>query len=123
VTRPEDALDSARAAAAEMRARGAYTDDLRGFEIEPAERVTPERLLEWALVEPDESEVYSTRRLGAPITWIKRLLLRALRQYHGQLLAEQARFNLQLTVYVSELESRVRELEALLERGENPPAP
>ena len=125
MTRPEDALAQARAAAAEMRERGAYGDDLRGFEIEPADRVSSERLLEWALIEPDPNQVYSTRRLGAPITWVKRALLRGLRQYHGQLLAEQTRFNLQLAVYVSELESRVRDLEEGLVRrsDEGPPAP
>jgi hypothetical protein len=125
VTRPEDALAQARAAAAAMRERGAYGDDLRGFEIEPADAVTQERLLEWAVIEPDPAQVYSTRRLGAPITWVKRLMLRALRQYHGQLLAEQTRFNLQLSVYLSELDSRVRDLEELAVRqsDEGPPAP
>lgn len=125
MTRPEDALAQARAAAAAMRERGAYGDDLRGFEIEPADAVTQERLLEWAVIEPDPAQVYSTRRLGAPITWVKRLMLRALRQYHGQLLAEQTRFNLQLSVYLSELDSRVRDLEELAVRqsDEGPPAP
>jgi hypothetical protein len=125
VTRPEEALNQARAAAAAMRERGAYGDDFRGFEIEPAEAVTQDLLLEWALIEPDPAKVYSTRRLGAPITWVKRLLLRGLRQYHGQFLAEQTRFNLQLTVYISELESRIRDLEefAVHRDDEGPPAP
>jgi hypothetical protein len=86
--------------------------------------VTAEKLLEWALVDPDPAKVYSTRRLGAPITLVKRALLRALRQYHAQLLAEQTRFNIQLTVYVSRLEDRVRELEDRLaaEGDDRPPA-
>jgi hypothetical protein len=111
MTLPEDALAKARAQAAARRAEGVYSDDLRGFEIEPTDRVTQARLLEWALIEPDPDLVYSTRRLGAPITWLKRGLLRLLRQYHNQALAQQVRFNIQLMTYVSELEERVRRLE------------
>ena len=111
MTLPEDALSKARAQAAARRAEGVYSDDLRGFEIEPTDRVTQARLLEWALIEPDPDLVYSTRRLGAPITWVKRGLLRLLRQYHNQALAQQVRFNIQLMTYVSELEDRLRRLE------------
>ena len=116
MTRPEDALGRARAAAAERRAAGAYADDLRGMTVEPVEIVTLESLLEWAVAEPDPAEVYSTRRLGAPITWVKRGLVRAMRQYLGQMLAQQARFNLQLVTYVSELDDRVSRLEEAVER-------
>lgn len=114
MTRPEDALGLARAAAAERRAAGAYPDEPARFEIEPTDTVTSDRLLDWALIEPDPAGVYSTRRLGAPITALKRALLRALRQYHGQLTAQQTRFNHFVTVYVSELEDRIRRLEERL---------
>jgi len=48
-------------------------------------------------------ELRSTRRFGAPITWASAALNRALRQYHGQVLAQQSRFNIQLAVYVGQL--------------------
>ena len=44
--------------------------------IEP-EKVTTGKLLEWAAIEPDVALMRSTRRGGAPITWLKRLLLPA----------------------------------------------
>ena len=116
MTRPEEAVERARAAAAQQRAAGAYADDLRGMTVEPVEIVTLEGLLEWAVAEPDPAEVYSTRRFGAPITWVKRGLVRGMRQYLGQMLAHQARFNLQLITYVSELDDRVARLEEALER-------
>ena len=118
MTRPEDALTRAREAAAAERARGGYADDLGGFQIEPADSITEERLLEWALIEPDAEDVYSTRRLGAPITAFKRGLLRALRQYHGQLVSQQTRFNHHAAIYVSQLENRITELEERLGRLE-----
>jgi hypothetical protein len=111
VTSPEDALDLARERAAAARARGRYADDYAKFAIDPVDAVTLEHLLEWAVVEPDVSELRSTRRAGAPITWLKRLLYRLLRQYHGQVIAQQSRFNIQLAVYVSQLADRVEELE------------
>src|SRR3712207_8596093 len=33
-----------------------------------------ERLAEWAIIDPRQARVYSTRRPGAPITWGKRAL-------------------------------------------------
>lgn len=127
--RPEDALEAARAAAAERRAAGGYADDLRAFQVEPGDAITTEKLLEWSLIEPDQRDVYSTRRLGAPITGAKRALLKLLRQYHNQLTGQQTRFNHHLTVYASSLEDRITELEArvaeLEERLDDgrPPAP
>ena len=50
-------------------------------------------------------------RSGAPITLLKRLLVRLLRQYLAQIASQQTRFNLQLTAFVAELEDRVAELE------------
>jgi hypothetical protein len=121
VTRPEEALEKARAAAAQARAQGGYLDDLRGLEVEPTDAVTIDRLLEWALIEPDPRLVRSTRALGAPITWMKRLLVRMLRQHLAQIVSQQSRFNIQLTAFVAELEDRVTRLERMAEaaRGED----
>jgi hypothetical protein len=123
MTDPQHAIESARAAAASMRESGAYGDDLSGFRIEPADAVTTDKLLEWALIEPDPANVYSTRRLGAPITWVKRLLLRLLHQYFTELAAQQTRFNIQMTVYAGELTERVEGLEERLARLEGPAGP
>ena len=111
MTQPEDALEKARAAAAQARAEGGYLDDLQGLQVEPTDAVTIDRLLEWALIEPDPRLVRSTRALGAPITWIKRLLVRMLRQHLAQIVSQQSRFNIQLTAFVAELEDRVTQLE------------
>lgn len=109
--KPEEALEAARAEVARRRAAGGYAEPEGALEIEPTERVTRQRLLEWALIEPDPELVYSTRRGGAPITWVKRLLMRGLRQYHGQLLAQQTRFNIHAVAYLTQLEERIAELE------------
>ena len=122
MTTPEQALDQARAAAAEMRARGAYGEGTESTELEPSEALTPGNLFEWALIDPDPRNVRSTRRLGAPITALKRLLLRLLNQYHAELIAEQARFNVNVALHVRRLEQRVAELEEELGRGPKPPA-
>jgi hypothetical protein len=111
VTAPEDALAAARAAAASMRATGAYAD-ARAIEPGPPPAESSElKLYQWAFIEPDLSEVRSTRRLGAPVTLLKRLLLRLLGQYHAQQLAEQTRFNVMLLGYVKRLETRIEQLE------------
>lgn len=109
--RPEEALEAARAAAARARERGAYADDLHGFAIEPTDRVSTETLMEWAVIEPDETLMRSTRRLGAPITWAKRMLLRGLQQHFNELTSQESRFHLHLLVHVAELEDRVKRLE------------
>ncbi len=108
--RPEDAPDAARAAAA---AHGGAGELPPGLRIEPTERVSIEQLMEWAVIEPDPDLMRSTRALGAPITWLKRLLLHVLRQYTRELEAQQTRFNLQLLVALAELE----------DRRERPPGP
>jgi hypothetical protein len=122
VTSPEEALERARAAAAAERERpgSPYSDDLSGMRIEPTNRDASARLLEWALIEPDLERVHSTRRLGAPITWLKRMLLRALRQYHGELVAQQTRFNLEAVQHVRALEDRVAYLEQRVARSGEP---
>ena len=107
--RPEDAADAARERAAAARARGGYDVDVSAGSIEPLERPTFEQLLEWAILDPDLDEVRSTRRFGAPITFVKRLLARGMRQYNAQLIAQQQRFNIQLALYARELEKRLDE--------------
>jgi hypothetical protein len=118
--KPEEALARAREQAAQA---GYDTEDLRGFEIAPTDRITTEQLMEWAVIEPEiEDKVRSTRRGGAPITWVKRTLVHLLRQYHGDVLAQQARFNLHLLVRVAELEDRIARLEEG-DKRERPPGP
>ena len=119
MTRPEEALSAAREAAAAGRARGEYADDLRGLTVEPTDATTVEKLLEWALIEPDVDLVYSTRRFGRPITAFKRARVWSLRQYNGQVYGQQTRFNHHIVLYARRLEDRVAELEqrlAALER-------
>jgi hypothetical protein len=120
--RPEEALAAAREAASAARARGAYADDLSGFQIKPTDRVSHERLMEWAVIEPDVTLMRSTRRAGRPITWVKRLLLRGLQQHFNELTAQQTRFNLHMLVALTELEDRVSDLEEGVIHG-RPPGP
>jgi hypothetical protein len=120
--KPEEALDAARAAAAAARARGAYAEDLSGFRIEPTDRVGTDLLMEWAIIEPDERNLRSTRRLGGPITWIKKLMLRGLQQHFNDLLSQESRFNLHILVHVTELEDRVDHLEKELAELRGPDA-
>jgi hypothetical protein len=95
--RPEEALERARSAS--------FGEDLSGFVVEPTDEMTIERLTEWAVIDTDPELVRSTRRLGAPITWFKRALRRALRQELGQAYAQQSRFNLMVVARLQELES------------------
>jgi hypothetical protein len=110
MTRPEDALELARAEAAAARAAGSYPPDEGVQRLEP-EPLTIPKLLEWGVIEPDLRDIYSTRRFGAPMTAFKRTLLRVLEQYHVQLIAQQTRFNLQTVNYVQRLEERIEALE------------
>ena len=110
--KPEEALDFAAAQAAARRAAGGYSEPDGVGAIEPLDQVTRAQLLEWALVEPDLSKLRSTRRGGAPITWVKRLLLRGLQQYHNEINYQQTRFNIHLLRKVLELEDRVEQLES-----------
>jgi hypothetical protein len=114
--RPEEALDVARERAEAARARGAYGDDLQGFRVAPTDQVTVHQLFEWAVLEPDVELVRSTRRYGAPITWAKRGLVHVLRQYLGQIVAEQTRFNLWVATHLQQLDDRVQRLEQEAER-------
>lgn len=94
--KPEEALERARAAS--------FGEDLSGFAVEPTNELTIEKLLEWAIIETDPALVRSTRVYGAPITWYKRALRRALRQELGQAYAQQSRFNLMVVQRLEELE-------------------
>jgi len=116
VSTPEEALERAREAAAAQRESGHYP--AAETRIEPLSEAPPTygRLLQWALVEPDLGHVRSTRRWGAPITALKRSLLRLLAQYHAELIGEQSRFNLNLVHYLRALEERIERLERERER-------
>ena len=73
-------MEHARAEAARKRAAGSYREDsdaVRELEEAITGPVTPGQLREWALIEVDTSLIRSTRRAGAPLTWLKRALLRA----------------------------------------------
>ena len=110
--RPEDVP-----AEAERRARAAGYEDLSEIGLEGGEDVTIGKLQRWALIEVDPQEVvYSTRRLGGPITAVKRGLVRMLRQYLNEVTSQQTRFNVHLLAYVAALEDRIAALEA--ERNE-----
>jgi hypothetical protein len=113
MTTPETALQRARSAAASMRAAGAYPDGEPGLQAAPPE-ISTRKLLEWAMIEPDLSSVRSTRRLGAPMTALKRLLVRLLMQYHAELLAQQTRFNIATLAQLGRLEDRFDQLERRL---------
>ena len=106
---PEEALLEARRRAAESASGSPVAD--RTESVEEARRASLRRLAAWAVIEPEEAEVYSTRRLGAPITLLKRLLVRLLRQYLVQISAQQSRFNAHVAAHVISLEDRVAALE------------
>jgi hypothetical protein len=105
--RPEQALEEARRRAAAQSG----DEGIEGLTIEPTDRVGLEQLIEWAVAEADPGKVRSTRALGAPITALKRGLVHLTRQQTGDLLAQQARFNLHLLTRVAELEERIKRLE------------
>jgi hypothetical protein len=115
MTEPEEALERARAAAAQMRAAGAYADE-GTIDPEPSDSITLAKLYEWALIEPDLRDVRSTRRYGAPMTALKHGLLRLLGQYHSALIAEQTRFNVNLLGHLKRLEDRIEALERRAEK-------
>ena len=103
---PKEALEAARKAAGNAPAEDATYE--RGFD---EASVSASRLAEWALIEPERTEVYSTRRFGGAITVIKRMLIRLLDQYFREMTAQQSRFNAHIASRVLQLEKRVRALE------------
>jgi len=113
VTSPEEAIAQARERAVRLRGEaGGRSASPAGLESSiTSDRPSLELLSEWAVIEADRSQVYSTRRGGAPITALKRLLLRLLRQYHVELEARQTRFNIALVSQFRDLEERVSRLE------------
>ena len=112
MTRPEEALEQARRAASEARAKGAH-EELAGeaaakLDRELAAELPSDELLQmWAAIHVDPGLVYSTRRGGKPLTLLKRGLLRLLRQYTNELEAQQTRFNFALLGRLREAEDRV----------------
>lgn len=111
MTDPDHAVEEARAAAATMRAQGAYGEN-QGDQHGEATATTLENLFEWAMIDPDMREVRSTRRLGAPVTLLKLGLVRLLNQYHAELIAQQTRFNVHVLGHIRRLETRIEELES-----------
>jgi hypothetical protein len=107
---PEQAVDRARTELARRRAAGAYQEDMSDIRPEPPERPSIDLLLEWAVIEPDMDLVISTRRFGAPISWVKRTLVHLMRQYTGQLASQQTRLNVHLMGRLTELDERVADL-------------
>jgi len=115
---PERALERAREQAAVARGAGEYAEADQFAALDNAPADDPLKLHTWAFLEVDRSQIYSTRRFGAPITLLKRGLLRLLDQYHGQLIAQQTRFNLHLLGAVMDLQDRVARLEQRSAEGE-----
>jgi hypothetical protein len=116
MTDPERALEQARTAAATMRAQGAYKD-AENARLEGPAPTTLENLFEWAMIDPDLREVRSTRKLGYPVTLLKRGLVRLLGQYHAELISQQTRFNVHVLGHVRRLETRIEELERKVNDG------
>ena len=118
---PEEALAEARRRAGSDRRKPARPGEPGGpFGL------ALEQLVVWAVIEPEEAEVYSTRRFGAPITAFKRGLIRLMRQYVGQISAQQSRFNVAVVAQLMVLDDRVRRLERQAEAASrrqkaNPP--
>ena len=109
---PEEALSAARRqAAADPWEPDDDRESGRPSDIEFVQPFALERLASWALIEPEAAEVYSTRRVGRPITWVKRAILRLTRQYVDQIAAQQSRFNAMVVAQVLALDDRVRLLE------------
>ena len=111
MTSPEEAGGVAAEAARLRRAAGGYAGVGSGGELDAtivAGEPSRELLAHWAVIEIEPEEIlYSTRSGGAPITWVKRLLVRLLRQYFVELEARQTRFNIALLERLDGLEARV----------------
>jgi hypothetical protein len=121
VTDPDEALEAARRAAAARRAEGGYAGAESGGALdETFTSGTPsiELLSQWAVIEVDESVLYSTRRAGVPVTALKRLLVRLLRQYFVEAEARQTRFNIAVLSSLRDMEKRLERLEEAHARRE-----
>jgi hypothetical protein len=104
---PAEAAEAARKAAA---AAPDEPDDGVPWTLEDP-TLSSSQLMQWAILAPEEARVYSTRRMGRPITLVKRGLVRLLRQYLNEVNAQQSRFNALVAAHVMRLEQRVDELE------------
>lgn len=112
MTTPEEALAAAREAARDAAHQDDDAPDSGGAPWEMADpAASAKRLVEWAIIDPDQAQVYSTRRYGQPLTLLKRLLVRFLAQYLNEVSAQQSRFNAAVAAHVMRLEERVEELE------------
>ena len=120
---PEQAIDRARTELARRRAAGAYREDMSDIRPQPPERPSLDLLLEWAVIEPDMDLVISTRRFGAPISWVKRTLVHLMRQYTGQLASQQTRLNVHLMARLTELDERFADLHHRIADLEREPPP
>jgi hypothetical protein len=107
--KPENAADAARAAAERKRREGLYPPDTHAHTGKPPAGPDIVRLREWAIVEVDPTLVYSTRKGGALVTWLKRMMLRLMRQYTTELEAQQTRFNVGVVAYLEALDKQNRE--------------
>ena len=111
--RPEEALEHAREAAERGRAEGLYAEATPG-PLEStfvADAPELETLAEWAKIEVEPDVLYSVRRFGGPVTAVKRMLLRLLRQYHVEVESQLTRYNIGLLARLRLLEARVDGLE------------
>ena len=107
-TDPGEAAAAARASAERKRAEGVYPPDTVADSGAPPSGPDLARLREWAIIEVDGELLYSTRKGGAPITWLKRMLLRLMRQYTTELEAQQTRFNVGVVAYLESLDKQDR---------------
>ena len=107
MTTPEDARESARRAAADAGAARPPGEEATALEraIAPGSP-SYDVLQEWARIGADPTLLYSTRRFGGPITFLKRGLVRFLRQYTREVESQQTRFNLAVLARLRDLEDR-----------------
>jgi hypothetical protein len=112
---PEEALAEAGRRASVARAAGEYTDADRMPVLGRPEPTDLARLHEWALIEIPPEEIRSTRRLGKPITFLKRVLGRLLVQHFNEMTAQQSRFNLEMLAYIIRLERKLAEVQRELD--------
>ncbi len=101
---PEDAARQARAQAAHKREEGRYPPLAPGALDSSIGEPSLDDLERWARIHVDPADAYSMRRLGAPVTAVKRLLLRLLRQQQVELEAQQTRFNVAVVEHLRRLE-------------------
>jgi hypothetical protein len=110
LTSPDEPLERARRAAAEQGYEERVGPEARALD-DAVQPLTPELLRELAVIEVEPSVLFSTRRFGGPVTLVKRLLLRLMRQYTVELEARQTRFNVAVLARLRELEERIDALD------------